>query len=256
MQDPSKFSHLSRILTRPDILRDPASFFDVYQTPIRKFFSCLCRDSNEADEQFQEFAVKFLSGAFDNFNPERGRFRDYLKTSLRNQVRRQAAKNAGLVAAGTEELLQNEADPAVEQPVDVAMKAFDEVEGEHIRQLVEADMLDEERAGKNQFHSLLRFAISYQQQLTDPESNSASRRVPVSAVIEFVKESFGETISRDTAKQRMSRAKSAFATKMILEIGTRIGDASISAVGQAASELGLAPFVGKELQRRKEAGES
>ena len=40
------------------------------------------RSPEAADELFQEFSLRFLQGAFRNANPERGRFRDFLKTSV------------------------------------------------------------------------------------------------------------------------------------------------------------------------------
>jgi RNA polymerase sigma-70 factor (ECF subfamily) len=44
-------------------------------------------DQQEAvDECLQRFGVRLCEGAFDAVNPQRGRFRDYLKSSLRNLV--------------------------------------------------------------------------------------------------------------------------------------------------------------------------
>ncbi|MEM6468728.1 MAG: sigma factor [Planctomycetota bacterium] len=252
MAEQSQPSHLSRILTHPDVIRDPQSFFDVYQAPIRKFFACLCNDGNEADEQFQEFALKFLSGAFDKFNPDKGRFRDYLKASLRNQVRRRYQKQSAEPDVVSEEILELAEDSRAIQPIDSAMEMFDAAEGEQIRQLVEAEMRDEESRGRNQFHSLLQFAIDFQVQQSEKSDQQGTRKVPVSAVIDFISEKFGETVSRDAAKQRMSRAKADFASKMITEIGTRIGETSLTAIAQSASELGLSAFVSSEIARRLE----
>jgi RNA polymerase sigma-70 factor (ECF subfamily) len=40
------------------------------------------RDRDAADDLFQEFALRFLRGAFRNADPQRGRFRDFVKTAL------------------------------------------------------------------------------------------------------------------------------------------------------------------------------
>lgn len=40
------------------------------------------RDPDAADELFQEFALRFVRGDFHRASPDRGRFRDFLKTSL------------------------------------------------------------------------------------------------------------------------------------------------------------------------------
>ncbi len=250
MSDPTQHSHISRILTNPNVLQNPANFFDVYQVPIRKFFMCLCGNANEADEQFQEFAVKFLSGAFDSFKPEKGRFRDYLKTSLRNQVRRSIKKGANLAIQIPEDL--SAADPNAVQPIELALREFDSIEGEQIKQLVDDDMRIEEEEGKNQFHSLLQFAISYQKNRLQKFTESGGKtKLPVSAIVEFFRDQFGESVSPDTAKQRMFRAKTAYSSKMISEISVRIADPSDVAIREAAREMGLAPYVERELARRE-----
>jgi len=43
-------------------------------------------DPEAADELFQEFALRFVRGDFKRADPERGRFRDFLKTSLYHLV--------------------------------------------------------------------------------------------------------------------------------------------------------------------------
>lgn len=47
----------------------------------------MVRDAAAAEDLCQEFAVRFLRGDFQHADPQRGRFRDFLKTALRNQVR-------------------------------------------------------------------------------------------------------------------------------------------------------------------------
>jgi RNA polymerase sigma-70 factor (ECF subfamily) len=54
------------------------------------------RDQDTAEELFQEFALRFVRGDFQAASPDRGRFRDYVKTALIHLVtdhhrRRQAA---------------------------------------------------------------------------------------------------------------------------------------------------------------------
>jgi len=43
-------------------------------------------ESDVADELFQEFALRLVRGAFRSADPKRGRFRDYLKTTLYHLV--------------------------------------------------------------------------------------------------------------------------------------------------------------------------
>lgn len=251
MNEPNQPSHISRILTNPNVLQNPASFFDVYQLPIRKFFMCLCGNAHDADEQFQEFAVKFLSGVFDSFKPGKGRFRDYLKKALRNQVKRSYKIGKRFAVPIPDDMDAADADAL--QPIENALREFDTLEGEQIKQLVEDDMRADEADGKNHYHSLLQFAIGYQRERLQEYTVSGGRtKIPVSAIVDFIKERFGDAVSTDTAKQRMRRAKSMYAAKMIQEITVRVSDPSHSAIREAASELGLAVYVESELVRRED----
>lgn len=252
MSNAEQHSHISRILTNPAVLQDPASFFDVYQVPIRKFFACLCRDATEADEQFQEFALKFMSGAFDSFKPEKGRFRDYLKTALRNQIARSYGKKKNDAIQLTDELDAVAEDPKARAPLEAALREFDSTEGKQIKHLVDQDMLVDEQDGKNAFYSLLQFAVNFQKARVDElrENPNGRSKISVSTLVDFIKDSTGETITKDTAKKRMFRAKSAYASKMIFEIGNRIGDPDLSAIRNAAEEMGLLVYVENEISRR------
>ncbi len=53
-----------------------------YSGAVYRYLMGALRDRDSADELFQEFALRFVSGAFRNANPERGRFRDFVKTAL------------------------------------------------------------------------------------------------------------------------------------------------------------------------------
>ena len=44
------------------------------------------KDADAADEVFQEFALRLVRGDFRRADPQRGRFRDFVKTALINMV--------------------------------------------------------------------------------------------------------------------------------------------------------------------------
>jgi RNA polymerase sigma-70 factor (ECF subfamily) len=66
------------------------ALLDRYGPLIRRYLGGAFRgraDQAEAiDECLQRFGVRLCEGAFDAVNPQRGRFRDYLKRSLRNLI--------------------------------------------------------------------------------------------------------------------------------------------------------------------------
>ena len=60
---------------------------------LRKYLVCVFQylrgatgDYHVSEDLTQDFALRFLRGDFRNVSPEKGRFRDYLKRSLRNMV--------------------------------------------------------------------------------------------------------------------------------------------------------------------------
>lgn len=57
-----------------------------YGTPVYRYLRAAVGDPDTADELYQEFALRFVRGDFRHAHPERGRFRHYLKTALRNLI--------------------------------------------------------------------------------------------------------------------------------------------------------------------------
>src|SRR5258708_39760327 len=57
---------------------------DRYAGAVHRYLVSALGDRDAADELDQEFAVRFLRGDFHRANPSRGRFRAFVKRSLRN----------------------------------------------------------------------------------------------------------------------------------------------------------------------------
>ena len=57
-----------------------------YIGAIRRYLLALTRDLEVADELTQEFALRALLGSFKGADPSRGRFRDLVRTAVRNLV--------------------------------------------------------------------------------------------------------------------------------------------------------------------------
>lgn len=63
-----------------------------YAPALRRYLGALVADPHEADELAQDVLVKLLQGDFAGADPAKGRFRDFLKTALRNLVRKRWEK--------------------------------------------------------------------------------------------------------------------------------------------------------------------
>jgi RNA polymerase sigma-70 factor (ECF subfamily) len=53
-----------------------------YAGAVHRYLLGALRDRDAADELFQEFSLRFLRGDFRNAHPERGRFRNFVKTAV------------------------------------------------------------------------------------------------------------------------------------------------------------------------------
>src|SRR5689334_5970041 len=81
-----------------------------YGKPVYRYLRAAVGDPDVADELYQEFALRLVRGDFHNARPDRGRFRDFLRTCLSNLItdhrRKLARRPAGL----------GEADPPAAEP--------------------------------------------------------------------------------------------------------------------------------------------
>lgn len=113
MADPRRPDHLSQISTLwTDLLRAHAAeadddrtrlagLLERYQSAAYRYLTAAVGDPDVGVELFQEFALRFLRGDFRRVDPARGRFRDYLRTSLINLVRRYRATAGKQAHAGS-----------------------------------------------------------------------------------------------------------------------------------------------------------
>ena len=67
--------------------------WDRYGGAVKRYMRVMLTEE-EAEGLTQEFALAFVAGGFKHADPARGRFRDYLKTSLFNLVKRHRARRA------------------------------------------------------------------------------------------------------------------------------------------------------------------
>jgi RNA polymerase sigma-70 factor (ECF subfamily) len=129
-----------------------AALLERYGPLIRRYFGGAFRgrpDQQEAiDECLQRFGVRLCEGAFDTANPQRGRFRDYLKRSLRNLA--------------VDYLREHASGPAAELP-DLPVPddgAYDEMHRLHLVQRALAALERQSTALGQQYHLVLRLRMA------------------------------------------------------------------------------------------------
>src|SRR5271165_5917650 len=85
-----------------------AALFQRYRRAVYRYLQAALNDAHAADDVFQEFSLKFVRGDFRGADPERGRFRNFLKTSLSNMIVNRRKQRSPLTAV---EQLEAAADP-------------------------------------------------------------------------------------------------------------------------------------------------
>ncbi|MBL8814165.1 MAG: sigma-70 family RNA polymerase sigma factor [Planctomycetaceae bacterium] len=64
-----------------------AQFFASYQGAVYRYFLSSTGRSDVAEDLTQDFALRFIRGDFRRVHPDSGRFRDFLRVALANQLR-------------------------------------------------------------------------------------------------------------------------------------------------------------------------
>jgi RNA polymerase sigma factor (sigma-70 family) len=245
-------SRLSRISTIWTLLHDPLrsssskagdvrlALIQRYQRAVYRYLLGALRDLDAADEVFQDFALRVVQGAFSKANPERGRFRDYLRTTLihlatdyQNKLRRRPAS------------LENGHAEAAVPPCDAAAddERFVQSWREEILARVWESLEEDQRQGGQPYYSILRFR----------SDNSGASSAEMA---EHFNEQFKpERPFTDAGVRKMlQRAKMRFADLLISEVSFALENPSLDELEQELIDLDLLPYCRSALMRRRNNG--
>ncbi|MEM9185622.1 MAG: sigma-70 family RNA polymerase sigma factor [Planctomycetota bacterium] len=65
-----------------DVVRAQQDLLDRYGGAVKRYALAALRDEEAADDVFQEFALRFVRGDLGRANPDKGRFRSFVKTTV------------------------------------------------------------------------------------------------------------------------------------------------------------------------------
>jgi RNA polymerase sigma factor (sigma-70 family) len=214
-----------------------ASLIQRYQGAAYRYLLAAVHDPDAADDLFQEFALRFLQRGFRRADPGRGRFRDYLKTTLYHLiVDHQKRRYQG----------PRQLDTAVMQPEAAVWDANqsdrqfaeswrDELLARAWRSLDEA-----ERGGGPPYHSVLKFRAENPKicstEMADRLTEQLRPVVP-----------FTETGVRKT----LQRAREQFAKTLVDDVARSLGEPTPDALERELIDVGLLCYCRSELARRR-----
>ncbi len=209
-------SELSRLLAR-------------YSGATYRYLLGAVRDPDVADELAQEFALRFVRGDFHRANPERGRFRDYLKTALINLVndhhRQQQDRPCGL---GVEPA----APSAAESP------GFRRRFPRHLAYGIAGQNLEGSRGKQRRLSR--RFVLSHR----EPQLRSRHRSPSISA------RASGKPVNAPSARKMLERAHAKFADLLVDEVANSLESGSDVELERELADLDLLRYCRSALHRR------
>jgi len=193
-----------------------------YSGAVHRYLLKTVGDPDEAQELDQEFALRFLKGGFLKYDPNVGRFRDYVKGAVRNLMidyHRRKGKTrrldtememAVVGASGLEDLDERIIDAWRDDLLDRAWNAL-------------ADF--EKRTGQP-YHTVLRFKV------THPEDTSAQ-------MAETLAPKLGRPLSPGACRQLLQRAREKWAGSLIDEVKVSLKEPTRDNVEEELADLRL-----------------
>lgn len=211
-----------------------------YRPAVYRYLLACLGNADAADELCQEFSLRFVRGDFRRANPEKGRFRDLLKSALYHlMIDYHKRRQRGMPQLS----------PDGPEPADNEQSTF-----ESDRQFLatwRADLLnkawealaDEERRTRRPMHTVLHFRAG------NPELRSAEMAERLSAQL-------GEKLSADWVRKWLKLARDRFAENLLREVQASLQEPTPDDVEQELLDLKLLDYCKDALAAwRRELGE-
>jgi RNA polymerase sigma-70 factor (ECF subfamily) len=202
-----------------------------YSGAVYRYLLGAVRDPDVAGELCQEFALRFLRGDFRRVAPERGRFRDYVKSALINLVNdhhraqkakpRQLAWGAGEPAAPADVDLPSDADFASGWRTELLNQTWAALAAVNVA-----------------YHAALLLRIE------TPDMKSAE-------MAERLTERLGRPITPENARKALQRAHAKFAELLLDQVAASLSEPTDAQLAKELQALDLLKYCRSALERRR-----
>ncbi len=206
-----------------------------YQKPAYKYLTAATGDADIAADLFQEFAVRFLRGDFRRATPERGRFRDYLRTTLINLARRRPGVVRHIPAGGFDPDQLPAAESDVEPPADETFLAHWR---EAILDRAWAGLAAAELGGGPPYHTVLRARADHPDDTSGVLATDLTERL------------HPDTPFTDASVRKLlQRGREMLTDLLVLEVAASVPTRDRDRLAQELIDLGFHGFCRKALER-------
>jgi RNA polymerase sigma-70 factor (ECF subfamily) len=209
------------------------ALLDRYDGAIRRYLLGALRDPDAADELAQEFAIRFLHGDLRGADPQRGRFRDFVKGVLFHMVADYHGKRKrepGLLRPDM---------PEPEAPRDVAEReeAFRTSWRDELLTRAWQALEAVEKEQGQPFYTVLRFRADH------AELTSAQ-------IAEQLSGPLGKPLTAVGVRKTVERARERFGDLLLEEVAHTLSVSSRERVEEELIDLGLLEYCKPALDRR------
>ena len=212
------------------------ALLDRYGGAVRRYALAALRDEDAADEVFQEFALRFVRGDFKSADPERGRFRAFVKTSVYRMIvdyqrrKKKHVREGPMHSNLAEPVDSDEANPADEAMFHASWR------DDLLARCWEKLAAEETKTGKP-YHTVLRYRVE------NPDLRSPDLAAGLSAKL-------GKSINAGAVRVMIHRAREAFADLLLDEVSNSLADPTRDEVERELIELELLEYCKPALDRR------
>ncbi len=199
-----------------------------YGGAVYRYLLGALRDPDAAGDLAQEFALRFVRGDFRRADPERGRFRDYVKTALTHLVhdyhRARQAWPRPLTASTPE--------PVTPPPTDPEQSFLESWREELLDRTWKALA-----AVQPTYHAVLLLRVD------EPD-------LPSPEMAQRLRGQFGQAFTADGVRKTLERAHKKFAELLVEEVACSLGSPSGVELESELRELDLLKYCRSALARR------
>jgi RNA polymerase sigma factor (sigma-70 family) len=204
-----------------------------YLRPVHRYLLAITRDPNLADDVTQEFALVVLRGRFKSADPNRGRFRDLVRTAARNLARNHFRRNHSrhLMGSGNVPELVDRHDD--EEPDEPFLRSW----RNELHERAWAVLAAHEQGTRQPLYEVLRLRVDQPTLTSAQMAASLSRRL-------------GRPFNDNAVRQLLHRARAKYVDLLLVEVAASLKDPTDQQLEEELIVLGLLEHCREGLQRR------
>jgi RNA polymerase sigma-70 factor (ECF subfamily) len=247
MIDPPSIEKLCDISTNSSLLiaahvkhgdeafKAQAELLERYFGAVYWYLRAVVRDPHDTDDLAQEFSLAFLRGGLGRYEPERGRFRDYLKGALGHLLADYFARRKTRPAAVA---VGETVEPALPPDNEDLDREFQSRWRDQLLNCAWTSLAEVEGQSGTPYYQVLLARV------TEPAASIASLTADVGARLK-------RELSESAVRQILHRARDKFATLLIDEVSRSLGGANPERLRQELADLDLLVYCQSALDLRR-----